>query len=272
MMLGTLEKSGSGPVAGQARSAVLPGGTGTPVVAAFVSSARMERDCIRLLARTHPEVRAAAVLAGGRELLQELRRGLNPQVLVLDALLTDMGILTLIEEIHALHLDPEPVLLISVPAPEQGASRRAVQLFGDCQLILKPFRMKELFDEIYLLGAGADEYRLYRARSCCRRLLRELRADPAMSGCDYVEQMLLYALTAERSLPMAALYQLVAQDNNTQESSITAAVGRLSQKMQRQDTPLYRELCQRCGLRPGAVLPNGKLLKALLERLQQEVQ
>ena len=56
MMLGTLEKSGSSPVAGQARSAVLPGGTGTPVVAAFVSSARMERDCIRLLARTHPEV------------------------------------------------------------------------------------------------------------------------------------------------------------------------------------------------------------------------
>ena len=271
-MVGTLEKAGANPVAGKGQAAALNSLCGTPVVAAFVSSARMERDCIRLLARTHPEVRAAAVLAGGRELLEQLRSGLNPQVLVLDALLPDMGILTLIQEIRALHLEPEPILLIAIPAPEQGAARRAVQAFGDCQLILKPFRMKELFDEIYLLGAGADEYRLYRARSCCRRLLRELRADPAMSGCDYIEQMLLYALTAERSLPMASLYQLVAQDNDTQESSITAAVSRLSQKMQRQGTPLYRELCQRCGLQPGAVLPNGKLLKALLECLQQEVQ
>ena len=62
------------------------------VVAVFVTEARMERDCIRLYARTHPEVRAAAVvLSGGQELLQHLRCGLTPQVLVLDVLLTDMG-------------------------------------------------------------------------------------------------------------------------------------------------------------------------------------
>lgn len=241
------------------------------VVAVFVTEARMERDCIRLYARTHPEVRAAAVLSGGQELLQHLRCGLTPQVLVLDVLLTDMGILTLMEEIHGLHLDPEPTILLTVPVPEQTAARRAMQIFGDCQILLKPYRLKELFDQVYLLGTGADQYRLYRARGFCRRCLQQMRADPAMSGCDYLEQMVLYAFTAERPYPAAALYQMVAQDYDTQEASVAAAVMRLSRKMWQQGTPLYRQLCLRCGLPEEAVLPNGKLLKGLLELLKQEI-
>lgn len=241
------------------------------VVAAFVTEARMERDCIRLYAQTHPEVCATAVLSGGRELLQQLRCGLTPQVLVLDVLLTDMGILSLMEAIHVLHLEPEPVILLTVPVPEQTAARRAMQIFGDCQILLKPYRLKDLFDQVYLLGAGADQYRLYRARGFCRRCLQQMHADPAMSGCDYLEQMLLYAYTAERSYSAATLYQMVAQDNNTQDASIAAAVMRLSRKMWQQKTPLYRQLCLRCGLPEDAVLPNGKLLKGMLELLKQEI-
>lgn len=241
------------------------------VVAAFVTEARMERDCIRLYAQTHPEVRAAAVLSGGRELLQQLRCGLTPQVLVLDVLLTDMGILSLLEAIHELHLEPEPVILLTAPVPEQTAARRAMQIFGDCQILLKPYRLKELFDQIYLLGAGTDQYRLYRARCFCRRCLQQMHADPAMSGCDYLEQMLLYAYTAEQTCPAAMLYQIVAQENDTQDTSVAAAVTRLSRKMWQQATPLYRQLCQRCGMPEDAVLPNGKLLKGMLELLRQEI-
>lgn len=241
------------------------------VVAAFVTEVRMERDCIRLYAQTHPEVRAAAVLPGGRELLRQLRCGLTPQVLVLDVLLSDMGILSLIEAVHELHLEPEPVILLTAPVPEQTAARRAMQIFGDCQILLKPYRLKELFDQVYLLGAGADQYRLYRARSFCRRCLQKMHADPAMSGCDYLEQMLLYAYTAEQTCPAAMLYQIVAQENDTQDTSVAAAVSRLSRKMWQQATPLYRQLCLRCGMPEDAVLPNGKLLKGMLELLRQEI-
>lgn len=241
------------------------------VVAVFVTDVRMERDCIRLYAQTHREICAAAVLPGGRELLRQLRSGLTPQVLVLDALLADIGILSLIEEVHALHLDPEPVILLTVPVPEQTAARRAVQVFSDCQMILKPYRLKDLFDQVYLLGAGADQYRLYRARGFCRNCLQKMRADPSMSGCDYLEQMLLYAYTAERAFTITVLYQMVALENDTQEASVAAAVMRLSRKMWQQGTPMYRELCRRCGLDEGAVLPNGKLLKGLLELLQREI-
>ena len=130
--------------------------------------------------------------------------------------------------------------------------------------------MRDLFDQIYLLGAGADQYRLYRARNCCRRYLQRMHADPALSGCDYLEEMLVCALTAERPLPLVTLYQFVAQEFDTQEGSVAAAVARLSHKMQRQATPLYRDLCRRCGLEDEAVLPNGKLVRVLLELLRQE--
>ena len=138
----------------------------TSVSAVFVAGARMERDCIRLYAQMHPEIHTAAVLSGGQELLTQLRSWLNPQVLGIDVLLADMGILSLLEQIRSLHLDPEPVLLLTVPVPERTAARRAVQAFGNCQVMLKPYRMRELFDQVYLLGAGADQYRLY----CARRL------------------------------------------------------------------------------------------------------
>lgn len=243
----------------------------TAVVAVFVSSARMERECIRLYAQTHPEVRMAAILSSGSILLEQLRRGLNPQVIVLDALLEEGGVLQLVDAIRAMTLDPQPALLLTAPLPEQTAARRALQAFGGCQVLLKPYRIRELFDQIYLLGAGADEYRLYRARGCCRRYLQQMHADPSMSGCDYLEQMLLYALVAERPMTIASLYQLVAQDNETQEGSIAAAVVRLSRKMQQQATPQYKALCRRCGLPEDAVLPNGKLLKGLLELLRQEI-
>ena len=59
------------------------------VVALFAFSSRMDRDSMRLFARTHgDEVRAAAIASTGQEVLELLHGGLRPQVLVLDALLT----------------------------------------------------------------------------------------------------------------------------------------------------------------------------------------
>lgn len=60
------------------------------VVALFAFSSRMDRDSMRLFARTHgDEVRAAAIASTGQEILELLHGGLRPQVLVLDALLTE---------------------------------------------------------------------------------------------------------------------------------------------------------------------------------------
>ena len=116
-----------------------------------------------------------------------LRGGLCPQVLVLDVLLNDMGILSLLEEIRVPAPDPRPVLLLSVPVPGTDGARRAIAGVGDCEVILKPYSLKELFDQIYLLGAGAEQYHLYRIRGCCRRICKRCMRTLPMSGCEYLE-------------------------------------------------------------------------------------
>ena len=132
-----------GKESGQERSAA----GGLYVVAVFVSGIRLERECMRLYAQTHGEIHAAAILRSGRELLEQLRRGLHPQVIVLDGML-EGGVHSLMEEIRALHLDPEPALLLTAPAPGRTSAHPALQALGNCQILLKPYRMRDLFDQI----------------------------------------------------------------------------------------------------------------------------
>ena len=94
------------------------------VVALFAFSSRMDRDSMRLFARTHgDEVRAAAIASTGQEVLELLHGGLRPQVLVLDALLTKPSVTQVLQEISTMQPDPEPAVLVLVPVP--GGNRRA---------------------------------------------------------------------------------------------------------------------------------------------------
>lgn len=123
------------------------------VVALFAFSSRMDRDSMRLFARTHgDEVRAAAIASTGQEVLELLHGGLRPQVLVLDALLTKPSVTQVLQEISAMQPDPEPAVLVLVPVPEETAARKALGLFAQYRIMLRPYGMKNLFDEIYRMG------------------------------------------------------------------------------------------------------------------------
>ena len=99
------------------------------VVALFAFSSRMDRDSMRLFARTHgDEVRAAAIASTGQEVLELLHGGLRPQVLVLDALLTKPSVTQVLQEISTMQPDPEPAVLVLVPVPEETAARKALGL------------------------------------------------------------------------------------------------------------------------------------------------
>ena len=97
------------------------------VVALFAFSSRMDRDSMRLFARTHgDEVRAAAIASTGQEVLELLHGGLRPQVLVLDALLTKPSVTQVLQEISTMQPNPEPAVLVLVPVPEETAARKAL--------------------------------------------------------------------------------------------------------------------------------------------------
>ncbi len=91
-------------------------GSFAPVTTLFAVQSHLDRSSIHLFAQTHPEVRALAVVSTGREVLQLLQNGLNPQVIVLDMQLRDPGIQTLICGIRAMQLVPKPRLLLGTHA------------------------------------------------------------------------------------------------------------------------------------------------------------
>ena len=242
------------------------------VAALFAFSARMDRDSMKLFAGTHHEVRAAAIVSNGREVLEQLQAGLRPQVLVLDALLTNPSITELLEKIGQLHLDPEPSVLVLVPMPEEAAARRALSLFTQWQIMLRPYGMKNLFEQVYRMGATAEEGRLYHLRGCCEQVLEEMGAPLTLNGYHYAERMLLYALYADRQITVGELQQCVAAEEGVEGRSITASIHRLSCGMAARGKPAYRELCLRSGRAEDAVLSNGQLIAGMLYRLREIVE
>lgn len=162
------------------------------VVALFAFSSRLDRDTMSLFAKTHSdEVRAAAIAATGQEVLELLHGGLRPNVLVLDALLTKPGVTEVLQEIGTMQLDPEPAVLVLVPVPEETAARKALRLFSQYQIMLRPYGMKNLFDEVYRMGTNEDEHQLYYLRQCCDDVLDAYGAPETLSGYRYAERMLL---------------------------------------------------------------------------------
>ena len=165
--------------------------------------------------RTHgDEVCAAAIVSTGQEVLELLHGGLRPQVLVLDALLTKPSVTQILQEISTMRPDPEPAVLVLVPVPEETAARKALGLFAQYRIMLRPYGMKNLFDEIYRMGTTDDEHRLYHLRRCCEDVLDDFGARSTLNGYRYAERMLLYALYAERPQKIGDLQQYVASEEN----------------------------------------------------------
>ena len=79
-----------------------------------------------------------------------------------------------------------------------AAARKALGLFAQYRIMLRPYGMKNLFDEIYRMGTTDDEHRLYHLRRCCEDVLDDFGARSTLNGYRYAERMLLYALYAER--------------------------------------------------------------------------
>lgn len=239
----------------------------------FAFSSRMDRDSMRLFARTHgDEVRAAAIASTGQEVLELLHGGLRPQVLVLDALLTKPSVTQVLQEISAMQPDPEPAVLVLVPVPEETAARKALGLFAQYRIMLRPYGMKNLFDEIYRMGTTDDEHRLYHLRRCCEDVLDDFGARSTLNGYRYAERMLLYALYAERPQKIGDLQQYVASEENIEIGTVTSALNRMSAGMSKRGAEPYRGLCLRCGRPENGVLSNGQLFEGLLKELRRRLE
>lgn len=171
-----------------------------------------------------------------------------------------------------MQLDPEPAVLVLVPVPEETAARKALGLFAQYRIMLRPYGMKNLFDEIYRMGTTDDEHRLYHLRRCCEDVLDDFGAQSTLNGYRYAERMLLYALYAERSQKIGDLQQYVASEENIEIGTVTSALNRMSVGMSKRGAEPYRGLCLRCGRPENGVLSNGQLFEGLLKELRRRLE
>lgn len=208
----------------------------------------------------------------GRRYWELLHGGLRPQVLVLDALLTKPPVTQVLQEISTMQPDPEPAVLVLVPVPEETAARKALGLFAQYRIMLRPYGMKNLFDEIYRMGTTDDEHRLYHLRRCCEDVLDDFGAQSTLNGYRYAERMLLYALYAERPQKIGDLQQYVASEENIEIGTVTSALNRMSAGMSKRGAEPYRGLCLRCGRPENGVLSNGQLFEGLLKELRRRLE
>lgn len=159
-----------------------------------------------------------------------------------------------------------------VPVPEETAARKALGLFAQYRIMLRPYGMKNLFDEIYRMGTTDDEHRLYHLRRCCEDVLDDFGARPTLNGYRYAERMLLYALYAERPQKIGDLQQYVASEENIEIGTVTSALNRMSAGMSKRGAEPYRGLCLRCGRPENGVLSNGQLFEGLLKELRRRLE
>ena len=99
-----------------------------------------------------------------------LKIGGTNQMCIRDRL-TKPAVTQVLQEIGKMDLKPQPAVLVLVPVPEETAARRALGLFSRYEIMLRPYGMKNLFDEIYRMGTDEEENRLYRLRRCCEDCL-----------------------------------------------------------------------------------------------------
>lgn len=178
----------------------------------------------------------------------------------------------ILQEISTMQPDPEPAVLVLVPVPEETAARKALGLFAQYRIMLRPYGMKNLFDEIYRMGTTDDEHRLYHLRRCCEDVLDDFGARSTLNGYRYAERMLLYALYAERPQKIGDLQQYVASEENIEIGTVTSALNRMSAGMSKRGAEPYRGLCLRCGRPENGVLSNGQLFEGLLKELRRRLE
>lgn len=138
--------------------------------------------------------------------------------------------------------------------------------------MLRPYGMKNLFDEIYRMGTTDDEHRLYHLRRCCEDVLDDFGAQPTLNGYRYAERMLLYALYADRPQKIGDLQQYVASEENIEIGTVISALNRMSAGMSKRGAAPYRGLCLRCGRPENGVLSNGQLFEGLLKELRRRLE
>lgn len=238
------------------------------VTALLAESDRHQNALVQSYAKGQDMVELCAAVRDGDRVLELLRAGLRPRVLVLDTMLASCGLLELLSRLPEIEPGYDPsVLVTTVPISE--ATARPLLTLGAHYIILKPYTLPSLFDAIFQYGCQPKELELYRIRGYLRAALRELQAGVHSCGAFYLEQILYRLVLTDRQYTLGELYTFVGNGEHVTNGAVNSAIRRLAQRAYAEHTPAYVRLCESYGLPQDTALNNTELIYSIAERVRQ---
>lgn len=247
-----------------------PSGKQAKITALFADADRGQREAIKLYASAQDEVEVAAVVSDGEAVIELLRRGLQPEVLVIDALLPGMSIFELLSAVSRLCLKDPPAVIVTL-CTSSDVLRSKLLTSGADFFILKPYHLPAMFETACYVACDAPTVLERRARSHINWYLEELRAPADADGTAYLRRMLLELVLHDELATADGLCRSMAEASRTTPNTISKSIGRAIREIWRQCTPEYRSLCESFGESTDKPLSNMKLVKGLAGRIRWEL-
>ena len=229
------------------------------------------REAVKLYASVRQEIRLRAAVATGAQVLDLLKEGQPPDVLIADACLPDMSIFELLSGLARLCLKDPPAVVVSMYATSETLCSKLLTAGADF-FILKPYHLDSLFETAVYTACSTQTLQERRAYAHINWHLLALKAPASMEGTTYMRWILSELVLRAPTATADELYRTVAlRESHTTPNTISKAIGRAVQAIWKQNTQEYQQLCAYCGEGTEKPLANMRLLKSLALRIRWEL-
>lgn len=234
----------------------------------FADGDRNQCRVVHLYASCQESIELSAVASNGHELVDLVEHGLRPEVLVLDVLLPGPNLTRLLQQLAVLNYHPR-IILTGLPYVRKLAER-FLTMGANC-IMVKPYTLEELFDEVYHQAAGSAEWAAYCVRSRFWELMNEMHYNRRLGGVQYLERIIQHTVLEPADYIAKELYLWAAGAEPVSVGTVISALQRVNDSLRRTGPDGYNELCCALGKPNGSHLTNLELIQALTEEIRRTV-
>lgn len=232
----------------------------------FADSDRTLCRAVQLYAQGQQALELIATVTDGREVLRLLQQGCNPQVLVLDSLLSGPPLSRMLAQICL--LEERPRVILTGMAGTQAILQRFLTM-GANYIIFKPYSLDDLFAEAYHFCVDDTQWDQYRAKARFWQLLRQMKYNCRLSGLVYLERCVLQQALGKQDYTAQELYLHAVEGEHIRVGTVSSAIQRVNESLRHTGPAGYDALCRSIGKPAGSRLSNLELIRILAEEVRR---
>lgn len=236
----------------------------SPITALVAESDRTTRRAIQIYAETQTEVRLCAAVSTGQEMLDALRQGTRADVLVVDALLRDINIYSMLRQINSFDMQYHPCVIVTLVRAAAAQCEKLLTAGADCT-IFKPYKVSELFDAVCTIGNTGEQLIAYCIRRSLHNLLGQMHFRTQGYGINYLEDIITRIILdeEEKRYTLSQLCIMAGEIHGAEGDAVRSALERFNTNLRRSCPEAYARLGQLKGIESGEHMTVSELLDAL---------